>query len=100
VQERDSGQHLLYLTENNVVTTAVTNKPKITVTNNKFADLLYFNAQGNLTTDAGNKMAIASAAQASQLFNPNNLATVAIWVEDDNDKTTTNTQFKSFTGTP
>src|SRR6185436_15015740 len=33
-------------------------------------------------------------------FNPNNLATVSIWVEDDNDKTTTKTGFKSFTGTP
>ena len=83
-----------------LLTTAVTNIPEIEVTNNPRDDLLYKNAQNHNTTDAGNKMAIASAARASKLFNPNNLATVNIWVEDDNDKTTTKTGFKSFTGTP
>ena len=101
VHERTSSQQLIYLTENGTETTAVTERPKISVTNNKFDDLLYVNSSGFLTTDAGNKMAIASAATAAQLAAVNNgLATISIWVEDDNDQTTTNTQFKSFTNTP
>jgi Ca2+-binding RTX toxin-like protein len=99
VHERTSSQQLLYLTANGTETTAVTDRPKITVTNGKFDELLYFNASGHLTTDAGNKMAIRSAASAAQL-GAHDLAVVQIWVEDDNDTTTTNTQFKSFTGTP
>src|SRR6185503_5529469 len=91
IHKRDSAQHLLYRTENNVLTTAGTNIPEIEVTNNPRDDLLYKNAQNHNTTDAGNKMAIASADRASKLFNPNNLATVSIWVEDDNDKTTAKT---------
>src|SRR5206468_4170764 len=84
-QDRDSAQHLLYLTDNGTVTTAVTNKPKISVTNDKFDDLLYRNAFGNLTIDAGNKQAITSAATAAQLASVNHgLTTVSIWVEDDN----------------
>ena len=99
VHERTSAQQLLYLTENGTETTAVTDRPKITVTNNKYAALLYLNTSGYATTDPGNRMAIRSAAMAGQLGS-HGLAVVSLWVEDDNDRTTTPTQFKSFTGTP
>jgi hypothetical protein len=101
-QQEDSGGHALFHVSatDSTLTTAVTQFPAITVTNDPFDKLLYVNSAGRLTTDPGNKMAIASGFTAADLAAVNHgLSVVSIWVEDDNDQTTTNTGFKSFADT-